>query len=429
VTQKTEIGVIFSVRDDIRNALRQELKNQGFDAAVIFNARNVAEYEQVTKSIEDYCVLLDWESGPDKILEVLSIENKEMLWQTTPCLLIAGKVDEHILSVAREYNIAKVHVGDVTSNVLKQVIKEFLMDMRTGTPIKKLYSEIEKLQKEEKWEEASRILEEINKKMPDNERVILDLAQCCLEEGKWEEAQQLLEGRENWSNARGKHLLARCHMKKGNREQAAALLQDAQLISPYNVDRLMELGHLFLDLGKTSEAGQAFDEILEFAPESRRGKMGKGTAMLASGEINEAIGLVKGALSPREIASVFNTAAIFAIKNQKFDTGMNLYQTALSLVQKNKKVSSRLIFNKGIGLFKAGKIAEAKEAFENAVALDPGYEDAKFNLKVLQKTKQPATAVSSKPEVLGDLEESFSDLTFNTDFTDDFELEEAVLKS
>ena len=83
---------------------------------------------------------------------------------------------------------------------------------------------------------------------------------------------------------------------------------------------LLEIGAAYLEIDRPDQASQAFEEILSLAPELKQAKKGQAKSQL-SGEINEGLNLIRSSLNPREIAAVFNTAAIIAIKNGKYSEG------------------------------------------------------------------------------------------------------------
>ena len=213
------------------------------------------------------------------------------------------------------------------------------------------------------------------------------------------------------------------------------------MISPYNVDRLLELGDVLLESNRGGEAKQTYDQIFAIDPNSRRGKVGKGKSMLVLGEVNEALELLKESANSRELASVFNTAAIINMKDGKHEKGMNLYKTAASVLGKNSKVLARLMYNMGIGYVKWKKPQKGLECFQKAVELDPKFENAKFNAEAIinPKSKKPMPAPVSPPpqmsedslpsvEQFGGFEESIGadlslnmdDNLINTDFENDF---------
>lgn len=439
-------AVVFSNRADLRNAVRGELKACEVKSDKMHNVSSTAECLKKLEEGEAAFLVLDWEVGPDKIVEILSSNKSDHRIESHPTFLIAAHLDDNITAVAAEFNVLKVHCGEITPEQIRTAIKEMVRDVNHLSPIRQILVNVEKCRAEGKLAEASTILEKVYEKSPDNTRVALELAENYAQSERWAEAQTILETLKDADPplARARHLLARCYLKKGDHQRAVESLQGAQLISPYNVERLCEIGNLFLDIERPKDAKKAFEAMLEVAPESKKGTLGKTTSMLQLGELNEALQILKSAANNREIASVFNTSAIISIRQGKHQAALDLYKTAHTAVGNNSRIQARLKFNMGIGFVKWGKLPEAAKCFEEAVKLDPEFTDAAHNLAALKKVKAKATAKAMPKESkvavgqtgpalvygdLGNLEETFGNesllqsdggsLAFATDFQDD----------
>jgi protein O-GlcNAc transferase len=223
-------------------------------------------------------------------------------------------------------------------------------------------------------------------------------------------------------------------MKNGDHNGAIASLKGAQLISPYNVERLIELGNIFLTIDKPEEAEAAFDEVLDFAPASKEAKVGKSTSKMLMGEVNEALSLLNEFASPRELSSVFNTAAILAIRQKRYDAAFELYQKALQILAKKPKLVSRILYNMGIGYVKFGKPDKGLKCFEKSAEADPEFADAAHNIKVLKtatQSPQPRSqVVDEQHEILDGLEERFTTtmplIEVGTDQEDEVQLDDVL---
>ncbi|MFK5283014.1 tetratricopeptide repeat protein, partial [Lacticaseibacillus paracasei] len=84
------------------------------------------------------------------------------------------------------------------------------------------------------------------------------------------------------------------------------LLERAKIVNPHNVDRLIDLGEAFLNNNQVDEAMANFCEASTLDEDNKEAKFGQGKCMLMSGEVNEALGLLKAMSGPREMASIFN---------------------------------------------------------------------------------------------------------------------------
>jgi tetratricopeptide (TPR) repeat protein len=409
-------AIILTKRGDIRDAVRQAFKSQGIKPGSIVST---TEAKDCTEKLEDtgYAMLvLDWEYGPDKISQILTNNRKKSRLESHPVFLIAAHEDQNIVSMAREFFIQYVAIGEVNMDTIRGQIKGLVKDYQNVSPVRKMLMAVESARQSDNIQQAAEMLERLHEKQPDNQRVAVELAECYIQQNEWGRAESLLKRFINTEEcyARIKHLYARCRMKNGDHDGAIASLKGAQLISPYNVERLIELGNIFLKIDKPEEAEAAFEEVLNFAPGSKEAKVGKSTSKMLMGEVNEALNLLNEFASPRELSAVFNTAAILAIRQKRYDAGFELYQKALQILAKKPKLVSRILYNMGIGYVKFGKPEKGLKCFEKSAEADPEFTDAAHNVKILKtatQSPQPRSQAPSEEEqldILDGLEERFT---------------------
>jgi tetratricopeptide (TPR) repeat protein len=231
------------------------------------------------------------------------------------------------------------------------------------------------------WAIATPILEELWANHDGNERVAVELAENLIYEEQWDRAVELLTpfAETEPPHVRALHLMGRCRMHQGDYDGAIRLLERAKIINPHNVERLIDLGNSFLRNDQIDQAMSHFSDALALDEDNKDATVGKGQCHLMSGEINEALTLLKAVSGPRELASIFNTAAILAMRQDRHEQGMQLYQSALKAIGHDDKVTARLMYNMGLGYKRWQKPEKAQLCFEKAVELDPTF------VKALQK--------------------------------------------
>jgi tetratricopeptide (TPR) repeat protein len=130
------------------------------------------------------------------------------------------------------------------------------------------------------------------------------------------------------------------------------------------------------------------------------------------GELNEALSLLNEFASPRELSAVFNTAAILAIRQKRFEAGFELYQKALLILTKNPQLVSRILYNMGIAYVKSAQLDKGLKCFEKSAEADPEFANAVHNIQVLKGANQsPQTRsqlVEEQQDALDGLEERFA---------------------
>ena len=122
-----------------------------------------------------------------------------------------------------------------------------------------------------------------------------------------------------------------------------------------------------------------------------RPKKGQAKSQLLSGEINEGLNLISSSLNPREIAAVFNTAAIIAIKNGKYSEGLSLYKVAAKTLEGDEKLAAKIVYNMGIGFVKWGKMNQSIACFEKAYSLNTSFNNARHNARYAQEYRRTKT--------------------------------------
>ena len=241
--------------------------------------------------------------------------------------------------------------------------------------------------------------------------------------GKIEETQEFLLPliSEDQPNIRALNLYGRCQMTKGLHREASITLQRAKLINPFNIDRLINLGEAFLMDGQLDRAKDNFTEAIKIEPKNQKAIGGVGKSLLLGDDINEALVYLKQLSGPKEMASVFNSAAVLSMINKKMEDGMNLYHIALETVGTDPKILSKLGFNMGIGFHRHEMHHRALECFGLASKLDSQNQKAKENFELLsrklEKVNLPTKRkdciarlleISSHPTAIGSVETSLS---------------------
>lgn len=269
------------------------------------------------------------------------------------------------------------------------------------------------------WDAATSLLEGLRTKLPDNPKVAAELAVNRIHASQWEQALSLLEPIESLDPPyiRALQLLSRCRMKIGKFKEASESLKKAKLINPYNIDRLLLLGKVLINCDEINEAKQMFQEAKDLAPDNHDAVKGESQCLLLEGEINEALDLLNEIESPRELASVFNSSAVFTMRKGKFKQGMALYDAALNAIEEDRATSARLFFNKGIGYRRWQKDPEAFSCFEKAIKFDESFEKAKKNYSELAKKLGKEIPSEYAANDFGSDSEEHMDESIGLDFT------------
>ncbi|WP_141732969.1 tetratricopeptide repeat protein [Oligoflexus tunisiensis] len=394
-------ATVFISRNTVRSVIVREMKNYGI--ATINAFESVAEVcEELQKNPESLLVV-DWEHGEQNVTKVLRAAQGPFRVDTRPIYFIALDLAERVIAVANEYNVMQIHTGEISQAQIVKNLDELLKYSTLSPACRKAFRDIAALRKSGDLAAAEPILRKLCGEEPTNIRAAVELGATLFDLGRYKDALLWMQKVHPASNGdlRAQHLLARCFMKMGFFEKAQKLLDEAWLISPHNVDRLVDLGHILLNLEKTEEALGKFNEALKLDKDFKEAKVGKAQCSMLEGHVNEAMKMLGQIETPHELASIFNSAAIMAIRQGHYKQGLSLYKSAVTYVSSDTQVLSRVFFNMGIGLVKWGKSAQALSAFEQAASLDANFTKASHNVEILKGHKAKGGAVTEVKRIQG----------------------------
>ncbi|HYX36432.1 MAG TPA: tetratricopeptide repeat protein [Oligoflexus sp.] len=400
-------ATVFISRTTVRSVVVREMKNYGILTINVFDS--IAECCEDLQKNPDSMLVVDWEHGEQTVTKVLRAAQGPYRVDTRPIYFIALDLAERVISVANEFNVMQIHTGEISQAQIVKNLNE-LLKFATVTPAcRKAFRDVAALRKKGDGEATESILRKLCEDEPNNVRAGVELGATLFDLGRYDDALEWMQKVHASSDGdlRAQHLLARCLMKMGSFEEAQKLLDEAWLISPHNVDRLVDLGNILLSLDKTTEALGKFNDALKLDKDFKEAKIGKAQCSMLEGHVNEAMKFLGQIDTPKELASIFNSAAIIAIRQGHFKQGLSLYKSAVTYVSSDTQVLARVFFNMGVGLVKWGKAAQALSAFEQAATLDAAFTKASHNVEILkaQKAKGGALTGTKRIQELESLEQ------------------------
>ena len=390
-------------RPNIRTALRQILKEIGTKEVLV--PESESQCIEILMARRKIPFIVDWEQGDYRLNKLLGVAQEPTSTNLREIYLLASEMDAKIVIIATEYNVSRVHIGDLSRNSVVTDLRYIAERISSLTPIQACLTQVAGLRYYGNHLEAAEALKTALDLDPNNPRLALELAQTLIQMQVWDEAQRLATSvlSRSPNNLRTLHISGRCLMKAGRFNEAIEAFEQAAAINPLNVERLIGFGNALLQTGKIQEAMEKFDTALTIDDTHKGAKEGKGQCQLMAGEVNEALTLLNDVMTGKELAAVFNAAAILSIRQLRFDDGINLYKSALGALGKDVKIAARLLFNMGLAFYKDGKQVQAIEAFQKAVEADPMFEAAATNARVLStlsgQSESKKVPVDKKPAV------------------------------
>lgn len=413
-------AIVFSQDDKAISLIKEHLKLKGVPNIMICD--DAGQAKEGTERFPSALVIVHWSEGYEQdCCKVLSSAQGKSKLDSRPLVLLTSKVSHSLVATAVEYGVTQLHVGEIDSKAIASKIGTAVRSMANQQEVKSLMKKVSRLRDKGTHEEASNLLAEQVKKTPHNLRLRCELAESYLQQKKFRECLNVVEtmGELDPPYLRALHIGGRCLYLLGQNQEAQEWLSKAQLFNPHNSDRLVDLGYTYLKMYNPAQAEQQFEMALNIDDENSEAKRGVGACRLLENQVNEALELFKDTSSAQETASVFNLAAVVAMKSGRHSAGMSLYDSAMKAVGSDRTIMARLVFNKGVGFKRMGKPEEARNCFEEALKLDASYEKARESLEKHTQPTRAASDVDFADESLGFEDMSDLDIADDSGFSEE----------
>jgi tetratricopeptide (TPR) repeat protein len=301
-------------------------------------------------------------------------------------VLIVPDITPNLLAFANDALIERVYsYGSASLNLGAE------LDMVTSVQDK---SEIAQLVRESRADgfkydqnKLDAKVEELYQKFPHDTKVKLEFGNLNFRQNKYTEALVLasdLVAREPM-NLRAMNLMARAMMKTGQWDKALDTLEQAQILSPSNPERLVMIGDACYGKGDLNKALQCYEEAADLDPDmipAAHRQMGQ--IKLEMGQVEEALNLFKNSVSEDESAGFFNNAAVAAVRDGKPEQALKLYETAMRALKTNR-LKPLIHFNIALSHRRLGDNESAVKHLKKALQIDPNYEKAKVQLDQIMR--------------------------------------------
>jgi tetratricopeptide (TPR) repeat protein len=375
-------AILFVSRPDLRPVFRKALKDVGINSVATPESVDACNVE-LLKS-DRALLIIDWSGNLKETSRILKAAQGNYSADTRAIMLMIPEINEEILAAAAEYNVARVHSGQVSIQTISSHISAIVVGETAVQSLRGQLTKAAAYQAAGDWTYAGQLLEEMRDDYDDDPRVLAEIVNNFIHQEHWTEALEVAKELKTLfpKDIRGLHLYGRCMMKFARYDEAATALRAANIFNPFNAERLVGLGNALLNSGKLNEAETSFNAALDVEAGNPDALKGKSKCRLLEGDVNSALAILRELSSPREVGSVFNDAAIISIRLGRFAEGIQLYRAAIKAVGSDRSVVARLYFNLGIAFHKGGEPENAYESFKVAVQADGGFEGALYNFRI-----------------------------------------------
>ena len=302
-----------------------------------------------------------------------------------PFLVITGETRPEILAVLGEMGVRDCLVKPFSMQLLQQRIHSLFQKMID--PLEKSYNSIAHLAEEGDYQEALARLARLSDEEAEKPRWLNLKGEIFLGMGQFDTARDCVEKAltccDYYLNALC--IQAKLEEKAGNLEAAVEFLQKADALSPMLVDRKIALGDLLFRLDRQEDGRKILCKAASITRDIDT-KL-QITEMLSENGFDLDADKIIGRLFSFKYVNIetCNKIGISLRKQNKFRKAESAYKSALNYLPNSPVIYYNLAI---LHLYESNQ-ARANECFTKALALDPGFSEARSMLDLLAGRQVP----------------------------------------
>ena len=383
ITNETEeflkIGTVIvgvqmpSLRKAIKGMLRQ------YGDHTILEAGSGEEVLRTLRSGElegDLFVIMDWDmlniSGVDVAREIRGDKRLE----DTPILLLASEFTEEQIGMAGEVGVNGCLIKPFPASMLIDRVSKIVRTRNHPPEHVKLIKLGQSLIENGEYDEAMNFFRK-SLNIKKSARVLVHIGETYEKKEEYNEADHTYrEAMElNPQYLKAYVMASELLIKLGSPREALMFLEKATAISPYNAERQMMLGNLYMNNKEPDKAAKAFMSAVRI--ESDRG-VEVGEKLMALGRSKDAESCFRSALKNKwDEIHIYNKLGIALRKQGKWQEAIDEYKKALQQDSFDEVVH----FNMGKAYLEGGRTTEARDCFKKALDINPNLQQAEDELK------------------------------------------------
>lgn len=177
--------------------------------------------------------------------------------------------------------------------------------------------------------------------------------------------------------------LADHFVERGQLREALALYEKLRLNNPRHPGRLAKIAECHLALGELERADKAFSKALSLDEHSMQAREDLARVKLAMGDYEAAKLLLEHCGDVSRVASYLNAYGIQLVRAGRYEESIEHYKKAQMVLPTNTN-RHQILFNIGLAYAKWGKLSEARQYAQLALAREPNYEKAAQLLRTVE---------------------------------------------
>jgi tetratricopeptide (TPR) repeat protein len=304
----------------------------------------------------------------------------------TPIFFVLSEaVDASTLAIACEYEILGVISPSSVEEALPRFLNQVLQKRPDSDKLHELVERVNRSAAKNAIADCDVAAAQLYAQFPHETVAQIAFANACIRNGEWFKAKDVVSVafQADPKNPRVANTKIRILLKERKYNDARALLNEIEVLSPQNATRIAFIGDIHAAMGNKEQAKECYKNSLEIVENNRDARISLAQLDISQGLLDEALQVLREAATQDEMGSFFNDMGVLAVHEGRFDDAHSLYDSALKVLHR-KNLRARIIFNVGLAHYKSDKVADALKAFEHSQSEDPDFERGRETIQWIQ---------------------------------------------
>ncbi|MEZ4743779.1 MAG: tetratricopeptide repeat protein [Bdellovibrionota bacterium] len=350
-----------------------------------FESYSVNSIEEIHKATPDF--LLVHNQCPEQLdaLQIMQALRNDLKYCTMPILFLSRKLSEVANLMVDDLEFIWYAPLPFKSSEFYYVLKEINKFVEDNQQLLSLRKQVQEKLSEKKFEEALKILPELQKLYDNHFKIDLLRAEVKYGLDKHEETLENLDFAlsKKPHSLSARSLRAATYFRMGDQKKGMEVLATTEKLAEIRLNNLIHWGDTYLDDGNTEASRNAFTSALKIDPNSQKAKEGLVVVDLIEGNINTVKTSIENSSMSFDFTRICNLKGITLVAAEQFDAAERLYQNALKFIKEDEH---KIWLNLGLCMKKAHNYEKALHYFQTCLAKAPNnYTRAQEQIEHTQK--------------------------------------------
>ncbi|GAB6887221.1 hypothetical protein JCM13304A_07190 [Desulfothermus okinawensis JCM 13304] len=351
-------------------------------------ASNGEEAIEIIKNNKDIQLIIsDWKMPRMSGFDLLKWVRSQEEYKDIPFIMVTSKGEKEDIALAAEQEVTEYLVKPVTVEALILKMEDIDKKLEKSNELNKRLKEIKELIATCEDDVVKEKLDEVLKKYEkDRPRLLAEIAKVYMEKGQLDKAEEMVSSAvlENPLYTKGWLLKSDIALKKKDLNGALSALKKLYELNPNSSKILYNIGKVYLLKERLDKARDFFLMALKVDPNNDQLVQDIWNLYLEKDLVNEVVRDFSHILFERLTVETLNNLAVSLSKQGAMDQAIVAYRQALKKEPKNPRIH----YNLAVAYLKTGKKKNALAHLNEAIQIDPEFENAQKLLEKLVKEKE-----------------------------------------